>query len=269
MTIKAFGVNSIGQAGNVGSFAYVIDLNADLQAPIITANLPVGNSSSAVSVSFNIKDNKAATTTAYYTDNGTEPTTSSKVYISGNALTSLTGPSILINKTTTLKFLVIDGAGNETKQSFVYNIGNKGDFREDTIYFVITSRFYDGDPSNNEHAWEDAKAGNPDSDPAWRGDFKGLIQKLDYIKALGFSAIWITPVVQNASGYDYHGYHAINFAKVDPRYESAGASYQDLINAAHARGIKVIQDIVVNHTGNFGEENLFPMFKKIQRRRTP
>ncbi|OMD60695.1 alpha-amylase [Paenibacillus odorifer] len=262
LTIKAFGVNSIGQAGNVGSFAYVIDLNADLQAPIITANLPVGNSSSAVSVSFNIKDNKAATTTAYYTDNGTEPTTSSKVYISGNALTSLTGPSILINKTTTLKFLVIDGAGNETKQSFVYNIGNKGDFREDTIYFVITSRFYDGDSSNNEHAWEDAKAGNPDSDPAWRGDFKGLIQKLDYIKALGFSAIWITPVVQNASGYDYHGYHAINFAKVDPRYESAGASYQDLINAAHARGIKVIQDIVVNHTGNFGEENLFPMFKK-------
>ncbi|WP_350340468.1 alpha-amylase family glycosyl hydrolase [Paenibacillus hexagrammi] len=112
------------------------------------------------------------------------------------------------------------------------------------------------------HAWDDAKAGNPDSDPAWRGDFKGLIQKLDYIKALGFSAIWITPVVQNASGYDYHGYHAINFAKVDPRYESAGASYQDLINAAHAKGLKIIQDIVVNHTGNFGEENLFPMFKK-------
>ncbi|OMD36491.1 alpha-amylase family glycosyl hydrolase [Paenibacillus odorifer] len=261
-TIKAFGVNSLGQAGSVGTFAYVIDLNLDLQAPTITANLPVGNSSSAVTVSFNIKDNKAATTTAYYTDNGTEPTTSSNLYISGNALTALAGPSILINKTTTLKFLVVDGAGNETKQSFVYTIGNKGDFREDTIYFVITSRFYDGDPSNNVHSWEDAKAGNPDSDPAWRGDFKGLIQKLDYIKALGFSAIWITPVVQNVSGYDYHGYHAINFSKVDPRYESAGASYQELINAAHAKGIKVIQDVVVNHTGNFGEENLLPMFKK-------
>ncbi|KAF6573596.1 chitobiase/beta-hexosaminidase C-terminal domain-containing protein [Paenibacillus sp. EKM212P] len=262
LTIKAFGVNSIGQTGNPSSFAYVIDLNADLQAPTITANLPTRHSDSPVTVSFNLKDNKAATTKAYYTEDGTEPTTSSKVYILGNALAGLTGPSILISKTTTLKFLVIDGAGNQTKQSFVYNIGNKGDFREDTIYFVITSRFYDGDPSNNVHAWDDGKARNPESDPAWRGDFKGLIQKLDYIKALGFSAIWITPVVQNASGYDYHGYHAINFAKVDPRYESAGASYQDLINAAHAKGLKVIQDIVVNHTGNFGEENLYPMFKK-------
>lgn len=262
LTIKAFGVNSIGQTGNASSFAYMIDLNSDLQAPTITANLPTRHSDSSVTVSFNLNDNKAATTKAYYTDDGTEPTISSKVYILGNAMAGLTGPSILISKTTTLKFLVIDGAGNQTKQSFVYNIGNKGDFREDTIYFVITSRFYDGDPSNNMHAWDDAKARNPDSDPAWRGDFKGLIQKLDYIKALGFSAVWITPVVQNASGYDYHGYHAINFAKVDPRYESAGASYQDLINAAHAKGLKVIQDIVVNHTGNFGEENLYPMFKK-------
>ncbi|OMF45806.1 alpha-amylase family glycosyl hydrolase [Paenibacillus peoriae] len=262
LTIKAFGVNSIGQTGNASSFAYVIDLNADLQAPTITANLPAGHSESSVTVSFTLKDNKAATTKAYYTEDGTEPTISSKVYILGNALAGLTGPSILISKTTTLKFLIIDGAGNQTKQSFVYNVGNKGDFREDTIYFVITSRFYDGDPSNNVHAWDDGKARNPDSDPAWRGDFKGLIQKLDYIKALGFSAIWITPVVQNASGYDYHGYHALNFAKVDPRYESAGASYQDLINAAHAKGLKVIQDIVVNHTGNFGEENLYPMFKK-------
>lgn len=262
LTIKAFGVNADGVAGSVASFAYVIDPNADLQPPIITPNLPVGQSATAVNVSFNIKDNKAAAVTAYYTDNGSEPTTNSKIYLTGNTLAGVTGPQIQISQTTTLKFLVIDGAGNRTTRSFVYSIGSKGDFREDSIYFVMTSRFYDGDPGNNAHAWEDAKAGNPVSDPAWRGDFKGLIQKLDYIKALGFSAIWITPVVQNASGYDYHGYHAMNFSKIDPRYESAGASYQDLINAAHAKGIKVIQDIVVNHTGNFGEENLFPMFKK-------
>ncbi|MDS0524658.1 alpha-amylase family glycosyl hydrolase [Clostridium sp. SHJSY1] len=142
------------------------------------------------------------------------------------------------------------------------NPGNRTDFRDESIYFVMTSRFYDGDTSNNVHCWDDAKAGNPDSDPAWRGDFKGLIEKLDYIKALGFSAIWITPVVENASGYDYHGYHAINFSKVDSRYESEGASYQDLINAAHAKGLKIVQDIVLNHTGNFGEENLFPLFRK-------
>lgn len=136
------------------------------------------------------------------------------------------------------------------------------DMREDSIYFVITTRFYDGDKSNNVHCWDDGKAGNPDSDPAWRGDFKGLIDRLDYIKALGFSAIWITPVVENASGYDYHGYHALNFKKVDARYESTGATYEDLISAAHDKGMKIIQDVVFNHTGNFGESNLEPIFTK-------
>ena len=111
------------------------------------------------------------------------------------------------------------------------------DLREDSIYFIITSRFYDGDTGNNVHCWDDGTANNPDSDPAWRGDFKGLIQKLDYIKALGFSAIWITPVVENASGYDYHGYHAFDFSKVDPRYESSDTTYQDLIDAAHEKGL--------------------------------
>lgn len=136
------------------------------------------------------------------------------------------------------------------------------DLRGDSIYFVITTRFYDGDTGNNVHCWDDKQANNPDSDPAWRGDFKGLIDKLDYIKALGFSAIWITPVVENASGYDYHGYHAFDFSKVDPRYESDGATYQDLIDAAHDKGLKIIQDVVWNHSGNFGEAYLCPMFSK-------
>lgn len=136
------------------------------------------------------------------------------------------------------------------------------DFREDTIYFVITTRFYDGDTGNNVHCWDDSKAQNPDSDPAWRGDFKGLAEKLDYIKALGFSAIWITPVVTNASGYDYHGYHAMDFATVDARYESDDFTYQDLIDVAHEKGMKIIQDVVWQHTGNFGESYFCPLFEK-------
>ena len=139
----------------------------------------------------------------------------------------------------------------------------RSDLREDSIYFVMTTRFYDGDTGNNVHCWDDAKVNNPDSDPAWRGDFKGLIDKLDYIKALGFSAIWITPVVTNGGGYDYHGYHAFDFSTVDVRYESDGATYQDFIDAAHEKGIKVIQDVVWNHTGNFGESTLCPMFTKV------
>ena len=136
--------------------------------------------------------------------------------------------------------------------------GTRKDFRDESIYFTITTRFYDGDKSNNVRCWDGKN--NAASDPEWRGDFKGLIQKMDYIKALGFTAIWITPIVKNASGYDYHGYHAINFKEVDPRYLSEDVSFQTVINEAHKRDMKIILDVVFNHTSNFGEENLFPMF---------
>ena len=139
---------------------------------------------------------------------------------------------------------------------------DRSDLREESIYFVMTTRFYDGDSGNNVHCWDDSNAGNPDSDPAWRGDFKGLIDKLDYLKALGFSAIWITPVVTNGGGYDYHGYHSMDMSTVDVRYESEGATYQDLINAAHAKDIKIVQDVVWNHTGNWGDATLCPMATK-------
>lgn len=140
------------------------------------------------------------------------------------------------------------------------NVQAQVDFREETIYFLLTTRFFDGDPSNNvPNEWSSY---NPDpninpsitdpNDVTWRGDFKGLIQKLDYIKDLGFTAIWITPIVQNRGPLDYHGYHAYDFTKVDPRLESPGATFQDLIREVHARGMKIVLDIVTNHSGRFG-----------------
>ncbi|MEZ5581926.1 MAG: alpha-amylase family glycosyl hydrolase [Candidatus Competibacteraceae bacterium] len=129
------------------------------------------------------------------------------------------------------------------------------DFREETIYFLLTARFYDGDPSNNFFCRDRMKfnraTGEPE-DPHWRGDFKGLIQRLDYIRDLGFTAIWITPPIENRSGLDYHGYHGYDWTRIDPRLESPDATYQDLIDAAHERGIKIIQDVVVNHSCQFG-----------------
>lgn len=136
------------------------------------------------------------------------------------------------------------------------------DMREETIYFVMTTRFYDGDTGNDVHCWDDGTAGNGDDDPAWRGDFKGLAEKLDYIKALGFSAIWVTPVVTNGSGYDYHGYHAMDLSTVDARYESSDYTYEDLIHDAHQKGMKIIQDVVLQHTGNFGEAHFCDLFTK-------
>ena len=149
---------------------------------------------------------------------------------------------------------------------------NRTDFRDESIYFMITTRFYDGDPKNNVLCWDNQAAQIETKDPCWRGDFQGVIDKLDYIKALGFTAIWITPVVQNASGYDYHGYHAMDFQHVDCRYQSSDGKsgdvmFQELIDKAHAKGIKIILDIVLNHTGNFGEEHFCMEFDRDTRLR--
>lgn len=145
---------------------------------------------------------------------------------------------------------------------------NRTDFRDESIYFMMTTRFYDGDTGNNVLCWDNQSAQIETKDPCWRGDFQGVIDKLDYIKALGFTAIWITPVVQNASGYDYHGYHAMDFQHVDCRYQSSDGSkdgdamFQELIDKAHKKGIKIILDVVLNHTGNFGEQTLCKEFDR-------
>lgn len=130
------------------------------------------------------------------------------------------------------------------------------DFRDESIYFVMTDRFVDGDPQNNNLYGDEYRPGQLTFYQG--GDFKGLIEHLDYIKSMGFTAIWITPPVMQPPGrylnegrnYEaagYHGYWAWDFSKIDPHLESPGATYDDFIHAAHAKGLKVIQDIVANH----------------------
>ena len=155
------------------------------------------------------------------------------------------------------------GATQQTMADGTF-VGDRTDFRDETIYFAMTTRFYDGDRNNNVYCWDGVKNIN---DPEWRGDFQGLIDKLDYIKALGFTAVWITPIVENGSGLDYHGYHAMDFSKIDHRYVSkestdadADVAFQKLIDEVHKRGMKLILDIVLQHTGNFGESYLCKMF---------
>src|SRR5215471_16685404 len=118
-------------------------------------------------------------------------------------------------------------------------------WQRQSIYQIITDRFFDGDPSNNN------AEGN--YDPSGRrsvhgGDFKGIEQKLDYIKALGATAIWISPIVLNARGA-FHGYAGIDFYKVAPHWGSL-ADLKHMIQAAHDRGILVIDDVIVNHGGD-------------------
>ena len=186
--------------------------------------------------------------------------------------TTLVDRSAAANTTYAYRVTAVDAAGNLAQPSNPASVttGEEdttpaptgeplgGDPREDAIYFVMTARFYDGDESNNRGGNMHVKSGNAaNDDPMFRGDFSGLIEKLDYIKALGFSAIWITPVVTNRSDYDFHGYHGWDFFNVDPRLESPGASYQDLINEAHSMGIKIYQDVVYNHSSRWGAKDLF------------
>src|SRR5665213_393990 len=133
-------------------------------------------------------------------------------------------------------------------------------WQSQSIYQVVTDRFYDGDPSNNNADGNYDPAGHRGTS-VHGGDFKGLEQKLDYIKALGATAIWISPVVLNARG-EFHGYAGRDFYKVDPHWGSL-ADLQHLIQSAHARGLLVIDDIVVNHGGDLidsGEAG-YPAFK--------
>ncbi|MBK8208809.1 MAG: chitobiase/beta-hexosaminidase C-terminal domain-containing protein [Rhodospirillales bacterium] len=256
-TIRALAINSEGVAGAVASFAYTIDPSLDEVPPTIAASVAEGSYVEPISVVLTITDDRPAVTAAYFTTDGSEPTPASSVYVRGDASRGLAGPAITVDRPTRLKVLAVDAAGNEARADFGWNIGPimpTGDFREETIYFLITTRFYDGDPSNNFFCRDRIKfnaAGQPE-DPHWRGDFKGLIQRLDYIRDLGFTAIWITPPVENRSGLDYHGYHAYDWNRVDPRLESPDATYQDLINEAHRRGIKIIQDVVINHSCQYG-----------------
>ncbi len=119
-----------------------------------------------------------------------------------------------------------------------------------SIYQIFTDRFFDGDPANN-NASGSYNAANSTS--VHGGDFKGIEQKLDYIKALGFTAIWISPVIKNGFG-DYHGYSGSDFYAVDPHWGTL-SNLQVMVKAAHAKGLLVTLDVVVNHGSTLNNIN--------------
>lgn len=128
------------------------------------------------------------------------------------------------------------------------------DWRDQIIYFAVTDRFADGDPRNNDQGAGEYKPGERSRYQG--GDLLGLTQHLSYIQGLGATALWITPPVANqwldpAGNYSgYHGYWAEHFMKVDKHLGSL-EDYRLLSDALHRRGMYLVQDIVVNHTGNF------------------
>ncbi|OOG66065.1 cyclomaltodextrin glucanotransferase [Rhodanobacter sp. B04] len=172
-------------------------------------------------------------------------------------------------------------------------VGTNEPFASNAIYFVMTDRFVNGDPSNDQrdqggaHRTFDIPVPGPNGESAnigyLGGDFKGVLNNAGYIRGMGFGAVWITPIVQNPaepfSGGDpvswgsfwtdrgktgYHGYWGVNFYKLDPHLPSKNLDFAQFTAAMHAQGLKVVQDIVLNHgSPAFGMTRAQPMFGKI------
>ncbi len=121
----------------------------------------------------------------------------------------------------------------------------------DVIYLITPDRFVNGDYSNDVVAgMKESKINRGFDGGRHGGDIRGMINSLEYISNMGFTAIWPTPVLENnMSGYSYHGYAITNHYKVDPRYGTLD-DYKELSTKAQQKGIKLIFDEVLNHTGH-------------------
>ena len=132
---------------------------------------------------------------------------------------------------------------------------------DEVVYFLLPDRFENGDAGNDRGGMKGdrLKTGyDPTSKGFYHGgDLKGLIARLDYIQGLGATAIWMAPVYRNKAvqgppgdeSAGYHGYWITDFTDVDPHFGSR-ADLKALVDAAHARGMKVYLDIITNHTAD-------------------
>lgn len=120
----------------------------------------------------------------------------------------------------------------------------------DAIYLITPDRFANGDPNNDNVPDESEKVNRTNKNGRHGGDIQGIVDHLDYIRDLGFTAIWPTPLLENnLPTFSYHGYAISDFYKVDPRFGS-NESYRSMSESAKSRGLKLIMDIVLNHCGS-------------------
>ena len=118
----------------------------------------------------------------------------------------------------------------------------------DLIYLIVPDRFANGDPSNDSTPDTAEKARRESPMGRHGGDLQGVIDHLDYIADLGATALWSTPLLgDNAPRGSYHGYACSDYYHIDPRYGS-NELYREMVGKAHEKGIKIIMDVVTNHS---------------------
>lgn len=119
----------------------------------------------------------------------------------------------------------------------------------DVVYLIMSDRFVDGDESNNSTANTREKANKADVNGRWGGDIQGIINSFDHISKLGCTAIWPTPLLcDDEAAWSYHGYACSDYYHIDPRYGSNDL-YAQMVEKAHAKGLKILMDMVPNHCG--------------------
>jgi len=118
----------------------------------------------------------------------------------------------------------------------------------DVIYLITPDRFANGDTTNDSVVG--MKEGLERDEPYGRhgGDIQGVIDRLDYLRDLGVTALWLNPVVENNGKFSYHGYAVTDMYRIDPRF-GTNTLYSELVAEAHRRGLKIIMDHVSNHIG--------------------
>jgi len=120
----------------------------------------------------------------------------------------------------------------------------------DAIYQVMPDRFANGDPANDNSAGMTERANRADASGRHGGDLRGMAEHLDYIAGMGFTTVWPTPLLEsNSPAYSYHGYATTDHYRIDPRYGS-NEEYRNFVAQARAKGLGVIQDVVLNHIGD-------------------
>jgi glycosidase len=120
----------------------------------------------------------------------------------------------------------------------------------DVMYLITPDRFANGDTSNDEILGMREGLDRSFDGGRHGGDIKGILDNIDYIKELGFTAIWLNPILENdMDTYSYHGYAATDFYKVDARY-GTNEEYKKLCQIAQSKGVKIIMDMILNHSGS-------------------
>ncbi len=122
--------------------------------------------------------------------------------------------------------------------------------RDDVIYLLMPDRFSNGDSSNDSPPEFGRPADRTSNNAHHGGDLVGIRKRLDYLKDLGVTGIWMLPLYQNSStrASPPHGYHTVDFYSVEPRFGTM-ADLQELTNASHTTGLKVMLDLIPNHSG--------------------